>query len=67
MRKDYFELNYPLRIRLVFISIMMFLISVFYLFPKVIECKTIIQDAEYTEILKVELLLLGVLLLFVHI
>ena len=55
MRKDYFELNYPLRIRLVFISVMFFLIAIFYAFPKVIESKLIIEEAEYTEILKVEL------------
>jgi len=55
MRKDYFELNYPLRIRLVFISVMFFLIAVFYAFPKVIEGKLIIEESEYTEILKVEL------------
>ena len=55
MRKDYFELNYPLRIRVVFISVMFFLIAVFYAFPKVVENKLIIEEAEYTEILKVEL------------
>ena len=37
MRKDYYEQSYPLRIRTVFISVMMTLISLFYLFPKVIE------------------------------
>jgi protein TonB len=56
MRKDYFELNYPLRIRVVFISVMFFLISVFYFFPRIIESKSIIEEAEYTEILKVELI-----------
>ena len=55
MRKDYFELNYPLRIRLVFITVMFFLIAMFYAFPKVIENKIIIEESEYTEILKVEL------------
>ncbi len=55
MRKDYFEFNYPLRIRLVFISVLFFLITLFYAFPKVIENKIIIEEAEYTEILKVEL------------
>jgi len=55
MRKDYIELNYPLRIRTVFISVMMFLIVLFYFFPKVIESKIIIEESEYTEILKVEL------------
>ena len=56
MRKDYFELNYPLRIRVVFISVMFFLIFVFYFFPRIIESKSIIEEAEYTEILKVELI-----------
>ena len=56
MRKDYFELNYPLRIRVVFISVMFFLISAFYFFPRIIESKSIIEKAEYTEILKVELI-----------
>ena len=55
MRKDYYEKSYPLRIRTVFISVMMTLISLFYLFPKVIESEIIIEEAEYTEILKVEL------------
>jgi len=55
MRKDYFELNYPLRIRVVFISVMFFLISIFYFFPRIIESKIIIEEAEYTEILNVEL------------
>jgi TonB family protein len=55
MRKDYFELNYPLRIRLVFMGVMFFLITIFYAFPKIIESKLIIEEAEYTEILKVEL------------
>ncbi len=55
MRKDYFELNYPLRIRLVFIAVMFFLIAIFYAFPKIIENKIIIEESEYTEILKVEL------------
>ena len=56
MRKDYFELNYPLRIRVVFISVMFFLISIFYFFPRIIESKIIIEEAEYTEILNVELI-----------
>ena len=56
MRKDYFELNYPLRIRLVFMAVLFFLIAVFYAFPKVTENKLIIEEAEYTEILKVELI-----------
>ena len=56
MRKDYFEFNYPLRIRIVFISIMMFLITLFYFFPRIIESKIIIEESEYTEILKVELI-----------
>jgi TonB family protein len=56
MRKDYFELNYPLRIRVVFISVMFFLISIFYFFPRIIESKNILEEAEYTEILKVELI-----------
>ena len=55
MRKDYFELNYPLRIRVVFVSVMFFLISIFYFFPRIIESKIIIEEAEYTEILNVEL------------
>ena len=58
MRKDYFELNYPLRIRLVFMSVIFFLITLFYAFPKIIESKLIIEEAEYTEILKVELVTL---------
>ena len=56
MRKDYFELNYPLRIRVVFISVMFFLISIFYFFPRIIESKIIIEETEYTEILNVELI-----------
>ena len=56
MRKDYFELNYPLRIRVVFMSVMFFLISIFYFFPRIIESKIIIEEAEYTEILNVELI-----------
>ena len=56
MRKDYFELNYPLRIRVIFISVMFFLISIFYFFPRIIESKIIIEEAEYTEILNVELI-----------
>ena len=55
MRKDYFESTYSLRIRLVFIGVMLFLIGLFYSFPKVIESKLIIEEAEYTEILEVEL------------
>ena len=34
MRKDYFELSYPLRIRLVFMAVMFFLIAVFSIFAK---------------------------------
>ena len=57
MRKDYFELNYPLRIRSVFISVLLFLIVLFYCFPKIVENEIIIEDGEYTEILKVELVI----------
>ena len=55
MRKDYFESTYSLRIRLVFISVMLFLIGLFYAFPKIIESTIIIEESEYTEILEVEL------------
>ena len=55
MRKDIFEKNYPLTIRAVLISVLSTLIVLFYFFPKVIESEIIIEEAEYTEILKVEL------------
>ena len=55
MRKDFFELHYPIRIRSVLVSVMVCLITLFYFFPKVIESKIIIEESEYTEILKVEL------------
>ena len=55
MRKDYFESSYSLRIRLVFICVMLFLVGLFYSFPKIIETNIIIQEEEYTEILEVEL------------
>ncbi len=55
MRKDYLEQSYPIRIRTVFLSVMMFFICLFYLFPRIVESEIIIEDAEYTEILKVEL------------
>ena len=55
MRKDYFESTYSLRIRIVFIGVMLFLIGLFFSFPKIMESKIIIEEAEYTEILEVEL------------
>ena len=55
MRKDYLEQSYPIRIRTVFLSVMTLFICLFYFFPRIVESEIIIEEAEYTEILKVEL------------
>ena len=56
MRKDYFELTYRLRIRIVYLSVLTSLIFGFYLFPKIIESDMIFESDEYTEIMNVEII-----------
>ena len=56
MRKDYFELTYSLRIRIVYLSILSSLILGFYFFPKIIENDMIFEAEEFTEIMNVEII-----------
>ena len=56
MKKDFYEATYPLRIRIVFIAILVCFITAFYINPSSspdIEFET---DEEYTEIVKVEII-----------
>ena len=55
MRKDYFEITYKLRIREISAIVMGGLVILFYAFPKVIESDLVFEEAEYTEILNVEI------------
>ena len=55
MRKDYFELTYKLRIREISAIVIGVLIVLFYAFPKVVATELVFEDAEYTEILNVEI------------
>ena len=56
MRKDYFEITYRLRIRTVFITVLSVLMVLFYIFPKAVEANMLFEEAEYTEILNVEII-----------
>ena len=55
MRKDYFEITYKLRIRQISASVIASLVILFYAFPKVVESEMIFEEAEYTEIINVEI------------
>ena len=55
MRKDYFEITYKLRIRETSAVVIGTLVILFYAFPKVVESQLVFEDAEYTEILNVEI------------
>ena len=56
MRKDYFEITYRLRIRIVFITVLSVLMILFYIFPKIVEANIIFEKEEYTEILNVQII-----------
>ena len=55
MRKDYFEITYKLRIREISSVVLTSLVILFYAFPKVVESELIFEEAEFTEILNVEI------------
>ena len=55
MRKDYFEITYKLRIREISAIVIGCLVMLFYAFPKVVESELVFEEAEYTEILNVEI------------
>jgi len=55
MRKDYFEITYKLRIREISALVIGGLVILFYAFPKIVATEIIFEEAEYTEILNVEI------------
>tara|TARA_B100000927_G_scaffold288540_1_gene283321 strand:+ start:33 stop:653 length:621 start_codon:yes stop_codon:yes gene_type:complete len=55
MRKDYFEITYKLRIREISAIVLGTLVLLFYAFPKVVESELVFEEAEFTEILNVEI------------
>ena len=55
MRKDYFELTYKLRIREISAIVIGGLVVLFYAFPKIVATEIVFEEAEYTEILNVEI------------
>ena len=56
MKKDFYEATYPLRIRIVFIAILVCFIAAFYINPSSSPDVEFETDEEYTEIVKVEII-----------